>query len=284
MHWASPHPPLDDFGVPGEVSRLQTPLDGLEGQTFVVGNMENAPLPQLWESSLLARSWAINPVPVQNSYTVIGYAAYTDDLLMNYHGLTPAGTLDRLFARDPTTGQPLVDLMAIDNVQIWRHSVPDRHLENPPKGWTVANSDKYTLTWTRDSSAQALGTPTWTSPGVTAEVVKNNNDSVELLVDNPTQADGQVVLSRLAWPGYSVQGPASLADPLRGYLLRVTVPPNTNNGTVIVSFATPGLTLGYGTAAMAVILLAVAEVIRRRSRKPRVEDDRQCLTSGAATP
>lgn len=265
MRWLAPSAPLSDYGLPTRVSSMQVQLPDVKEQTFVVGDLNAAPLPDLWSEALMARSWQVNAAPVQNSYSVISYDAYTSELRMNYLGMTPGSTLETLFALDETTRIPLVDLMGIQNVQIWRNNVPGRDLTQTPPGWSVSQEGEYTVLWSRQDSLPDVGEPSYTSAGVRANVISNTSDKLVLRVTNSGPAAGSIVTSRLAWPGYTVSGPVELVDPLRGYLQRISVPVDVQNAVVTVNFTPPGVQLGGVSAALAMAILAAAEFTRRRS-------------------
>ena len=262
---------LPDFGMPAERDRLQSQLQDVSGPVFVVGNTEGAEIPGLWEESLMARLWQVNPAEVQNSYVVIGYANYVGDLGLNYLGQTPAQTLDTLFSEDPNTGQDVVDLLGIDNVQLWRNTFGDRDLSQPPPGWRVAQDGRYTVLWSRDTPRYLTGAVTYASAGVEYVMEKNVEDEAVVRVTNPGTDPGTLVFARLAWPGYRSDG-AELADPARGYLLSVQVPGGVSDRAVTVRYEPPGLRVGLMAGGTSVLILAVAEVARRRSRRKHGSD------------
>ena len=262
---------LPDFGMPAERDRLQSQLRDVSGPVFVVGNTEGAEIPGLWEESLMARLWQVNPAEVQNSYVVIGYANYVGDLGLNYLGQTPAQTLDTLFSEDPKTGQNVVDLLGIDNVQLWRNTFGDRDLNQPPPGWRVAQDGRYTVLWSRDAPRYLTGAVTYASPGVEYVMEGNLEDEAVVRVTNPGTDPGTLVFARLAWPGYRADG-AELADPARGYLLSVQVPGGVSDHAVTVRYQPPGLRIGLMAGGAALLILAGAEILRRRSKRKRGSD------------
>lgn len=263
--YITPAPFFTDFGTPAARERLQTQLATARGPVFVVGNTEGAPLPQLWEEALVARLWQVNPAAVQNSYVVIGYANYVNDLGLNYLGMTPPQTLDTLFSEDAATGAGVVDLLGIDNVQIWRHSFPDRDLADPPDGWRVAEEGQYTVLWSREEPRFLTGSVTYAGPGISYDVLTNVEDQVVVRVTNSSLIPQPMVFARLAWPGYRVSG-ATLADPVRGYLLTVEVPAGATDEEVVITYTAPGFFVGIATGGAAIVLIGVAETLRRRRR------------------
>ena len=259
---------LPDFGMPADRGRLQSQLSDVSGPVFVVGNTEGAEIPGLWDEALMARLWQVNPAAVQNSYVVIGYANYVHDLGLNYLGQTPAQALDTLFSEDPATGRPVVDLLGIDHVQLWRNTFGERDVTRPPPGWKVSQDGRYTLLWSRDSPRMLTGAVTYASPGVEYVVESNIEDKVVVRATNPGGEPGRLVFARLAWPGYNSDG-AELTDPVRGYLLSVEVPAGVRGQEITVRYEPPGLGVGLMAAGLAVLLLLGAEVLRRRARQER---------------
>jgi hypothetical protein len=105
-------------------------------------------------------------------------------------------------------------------------------------------------------------------------MVEESKRTVRLHVDSTAADGGSVVLSRLAWPGYTVDG-GTLADPLRDYLLRVDLPAGSTGTDVVVSFSPPGWTVELGalvvSVAGAVLWGAAAGLGTRRRRRRREE-------------
>lgn len=275
QRYVSPAPQLADFQLPSRISQLQDPLGNLNGQTFIIGNREGAPIPALWQETLLARTWEVNPASVQNSYSVIGFREYVERLGLNHLGETPRITLDVLFEQDPTTGEMLVDLMSIQNIQLWGNTFDGGAYPIPPEGWRVLSQGEYTQLWTRDGiPAPALGSVVYTDPGITSRTLVNNSDVVELSVTNTSDNEGRIILSRLAWPGYSANG-ARLDEPTQGFILTITVPPGVESHEVTVRFSPPGFlpSLYFGLAFYAGVGLLVLLARRRRTNAKRELED-----------
>lgn len=225
---------------PAATLAYQQAMPDAHGDGIVVGN----PLElgdALFDSTIFGNSWYLeDQVSVQNVYTPVGFATYSQDLCLLYDGRTCPELATRLFETDPTTGLPLADLLSLDTVQVLATDgvTPAQLRALPtPAGWSVSSATDASLTWTREQPTAPAGAVTWSSPGVTVVEEDHGDLDVDLSVTAPQ--GGTVVLSRLAWPGYGVRG-ASLGAPLRGYLVTLEVPASPDPQSVTLSWRPPG--------------------------------------------
>jgi hypothetical protein len=79
----------------------------------------------------------------------------------------------------------------------------------------------------------------WSSPGLDVTPLTTSAREAKLRVNAVPDQGGVVVFSRLAWPGYTVEG-GNLAEPTDGYLLTIEVPAASSPQTVTVRFSPPG--------------------------------------------
>jgi TRAP-type C4-dicarboxylate transport system permease small subunit len=81
---------------------------------------------------------------------------------------------------------------------------------------------------------------------------------------------GQVVLSRLAWPGYTVSA-GTLADPDRDYLVTVNVPADAAGTVIELDFQPPGWSVAVAAFALGMVLMVLLSVLhliqRMRNRR-----------------
>jgi hypothetical protein len=274
QHATIPQAPLPDYGLSGQRADYQEKLPDAEGDVFVVGT------PQFvrgaWNDVAYANLWYLNEASVQNVYTPLQFRAYSEQLCMTSHGASCWDAAETLFETDPETGRPLADLLGVSTVQILRRDdgeSPDPYADaTPPPGWHETTRSDVSVGWQRDEPVPGAGGITWTSDGTTVSGTEVSKTSVRFTVDEVPADGGRVVLSRLAWPGYSVQG-AALGDPLRDFLVVVELAPGSSGDEVTVSFSPPGWTvevaaLAVGTAGA--LLWSLAEVVvRRRPRRAR---------------
>lgn len=261
QHHDSPLSPMQDHHLPAAVAAYKTQLKGVTGDTVVVGNPSHegrAP----WGETLLANAWYVNDATVQNVYTVLFYRTYAEDMCITFNGGTCPGTLAKLFQRDPTTGQVIADLLSVNNIQILNPvstTTPNEPSPAaafggvPPGGWHISRQGASTVVWSRDIPVADAGAVVWASSGTRVTTVSEDNRNITLHVDSVGPDGGRVAFSRLAWPGYSVNG-ATQGPPIRDYLLNVDLPAGSAGHEVTVSFSPPGWHVEIAALALAVLL------------------------------
>lgn len=264
----SPNSPLGNFRVPSSVQALQAVGDDLPDGVMTVGDVYTLQAdPAAYEESLLANLWYATGRDVVGVYTVLPFRAFAADLCIDIRGATCPGAFEALFRTASDDPVPVADDLHLNAVIVIRgegvESAPEA-----PSGWTMA-AREFTWLYTRDTPTDRAGGVTRTSDGVSVTPVSTSDTEVSFRVDEVPSDGGDVVLSRLAWPGYSVSG-ATLSDPARGYLVNVSVSPESIGETVTVSFRPPGWTLEIAAAGFAALVAAfmIGEVyVGRRRRK-----------------
>jgi len=270
--------PLPDFEVPQAVSDLQRPLGGVDdgGATLVIGDAYAfRARPEGYKEALVANLWYVDEAEVANLYTVLPFLAYRDDVCADWRGVTCPDLYDRLFTTDGRTHEPLADLLAVDHILAIEASFPDGYPEAAP-GWHVASTGDFTRRYDRDVPLEATGGVAWTDDGLKVDVLAQDDTNIQIRIDDAPAGGGEVVFSRLAWPGYVADG-AQIADPVRGYLLTIDVPEDAVGKTITVTFRPPGWVveiLAFGGAILAAIAWLVIRLIRgRRPRALRVDHE-----------
>lgn len=271
---------------PAEVTDYQDAVPDARGDGIVVGDALALPH-DFWDETVFGNSWYLNSdAKFQNLYTPVGYEAYATEYCMLFDGRTCAGLAQKLFEVDPTTGLPLADLLSLDTVQILTdqdHSISDLEAMPVPEGWSVADTTEQSVTWTRDEQTGPAGTATWASDGVSFSQGDESNLSSTVHIDEVGPEGGTIVFSRLAWPGYTVDG-GSQGPALRGYLLTVDVPADAAGKDITVTFRPPAWKAAVGAmgAAAAITVLGTALQIARsrRSRASHVQAARSTTSAG----
>ena len=261
-----PDAPSDQRHLPHSLDGYRTQLTTARGDVMVLGQQEDAPIfdPPIVSEVLDGSMWYLNPHPVQNTYTTISHRAYYDRYCIRIHGQTCADVLETLFSTEPTTGELRVDLLRISTLLLIKDDVGDPPV---PDGWHVTTDTSRTVTWVRDGAPlPTAGGPVWSSPGTQVSLVDSSDREVELHVDQLPSSGGQVVLSRLDWPGYSTSV-GSFTDPVDDYLLTLSLPASAAGSDVLVEFDPPGWKLELACLWVALIGGLAWTVIRQRQQK-----------------
>jgi hypothetical protein len=241
-----PSSPLGNFNVPSSTSAMTAVGDELAEGIMTVGDVYSlAQNPDAYSESLVANLWYLTEKDTASVYTVLPFTAFAADLCLDLRGLTCPEALDVLF-EDPA--QPLVDDMSLNTVIV----IKGEGLESRPRpsaGWRVQDRD-YTWVLHREEPVERAGGVVRASEGVRVTTIERDDTSITIAVDGVPTGGGEVVFSRLAWPGYTTTG-GSLVDPERGYLLTLGVDEADEGSTITVQFRPPGWALEVGCAVVA---------------------------------
>lgn len=266
-----PAAPLPQFGVPGDVERLRAAQADAPGDGIVVGDVYyGGEFAESYDERLLGNLWYLSEASFSSVYTVLPFSTLVADLCMDLRGMTCAEAFTTLLSEDPDTGMPVADLMAISTIVQMKSTYPDDPVL--PDGWAVTDEGDYTRTITRTDPIPGAGGVAWTGSGTAVTVRAYEERELTFTVD-AVGDDGRVVLSRLPWPGYRVEGAAQV-DPVRGWLLTVDVSDAAPGDTVTVRFSPPGATVEI-TAFVAAMAVGVGWCVawfvlrRRQSRRSR---------------
>lgn len=264
---AFPRSPLPGLGVTPSVSALaDTVPDGVD-DAIVVGNIYAGwQDPATYSERLVGNQWYFADTRVSSLYTVLPFAAYTNDLCADLRGSTCPEALDTLWEIDPTTGREVAELLGVNTLVVMKSSFPDG-LPLLSPGWTITADRDYTWVVQRNAAVAPAGGVVWSDAGTEVTVQESSDAEVSFVVDG-VGADASVVLGRLAWPGYTVDG-AALSDPTRGYLLTVDLSDAQPGEVVTVRFRPPGWTVEIAALAIALGALVawpVSTIVLRRRR------------------
>lgn len=241
QHAAFPEAPSPERNLPSSAADYRRPLATARGDVMVVGDVSSLLEADASANAdfLAGSAWYLNPHPVRNTYTTINHRGYRTAFDVGYEGSTSPEVLDGLLSREPTTGLPRVDLLAVSTLLFVRQDFPAGRLADPPSGWQVSETTAHAVTWVRNQPLPGAGRPVWTSPGTVVSAVSADDRTTRFRLDAAPPAGGRVTVATLDWPGYRTDVGA-IGEPLDGYLLTVDVPAEAVGRTVTVQFAPPG--------------------------------------------
>jgi hypothetical protein len=237
----------------------------------------------------MANTWYLSEASVINRYQLVGFTQYNRTLCLRYLGGTCPELLDDLFEKRPGTGKMLVDELSVDNIQILKKSFEgdqrpsaannyvgrsgSLEIPRPPEGWSVVSDDDEIELWSRDVPLDSAGGVVWTSGDTKLTELSRTDTEVRLRVDEVPQGGGKAALSRLPWPGYTVQN-GTMGEPLDGFLLTVDIPADSVGRTIAVSFTPPGWAAGVSAwllGTLGTLMWAALEGLKfwRRRRQER---------------
>lgn len=259
-----PATPLPKFGVPDSVSRMSAVLADTEGDAIVVGDIyADGGTAASFDERLMGNLWYLSPAKVGSLYTVLPYSNFSNDLCSDLRGSTCEDALDTLWSRDRETRMPVADLMGVSTIVAMKATFPDPDLI--PAGWHLAFDGDYTWRFERDEPIEGAGGVVFTGEGTDVTTLEHTDTSVTLSVD-AVGDDGRIVLSRLDYPGYTVDG-AQHVDPVRGWLLTVDATGLEPGDVITVTFRPPGFAIMLATYGLAALLLVGWLIVRLRARR-----------------
>lgn len=267
----NPQPGAADRHLPAARAQYDGRIPTARGDVMVLGDPTTRVVkdPTIADDLLIGSAWLLAPTDVQNGYTTINHRAFHSRFCRRFNGGTCSKALSAVLATEPTTGRPWVDLLSVSTLVLFRPSFPTTDLTRPPAGWSTSEVTEHTVVWTRDTPLPTAGGIVATTPGTAVTEELSGDREVRLRVTAVGSGGGTVTLSRLAWPGYSVEG-AELAAPLRKTLVRVALPAGSAGSTVTVRWNPPGWTLeltALATALVAGTAWAVLAALGGRRRR-----------------
>lgn len=259
-----PYTPLPKFGVPDSVARMQSILPDSPDDAIVVGDIyAHGGLDASFDERLMGNLWYLSPTRVSSLYTVLPYSTFSKDLCMDLRGATCADALDTLWTRDAETGLPVADLMGVSTILAIKDTFPEAPV--PPDGWRLVSEGEFTWLFERDEPVPGAGGVAWTGRGTSVTVVDVSETAVSFRVDEIGD-DARVVLARLDYPGYTIDG-AEHADPVREWLLTVDASDARPGDVITVSFRPPGLPLMIAASALCAVILVAWPILQHRWRR-----------------
>lgn len=239
------------------------------GRVFQVGDVAalaptDIPDPA-WRDLLFGSVLHSAGVDSVNAYTGINYADFARQLCLKFDGSTPcANELFRLTSPAPDTQVPWYDALQLDTIVVQDDAGFGDVRAALPAEWDVRDEGRVTVA-RRDQQPRWPGSRlVATAPGVAVAPGAASEGNTDRFTYT---GSGPVVLSRLAWPGWSAQvdGTPVPTGATEGGLLTLDLPPSTDPARVDVQWTTPGTVPGLVMLA-AGVLLALAQGVRALRR------------------
>ncbi|WJL95102.1 hypothetical protein QSU92_14275 [Microbacterium sp. ET2] len=258
-----PATPLPKFAVPDSVSRMSAVVSDAPGDAIVVGDIyADGGREASFDERLLGNLWYLSPAHVGSLYTVLPYSRFSNDLCSDLRGSTCDEALETLWSTDPDTGLPVADLMGVSTIIAMKETFP--RAPDAPAGWRIVDDGDFTWRLERSQPIPGAGGVVYTGTGTEVTTIAQSDTAVTLRVDDVGD-DGRIVLSRLDYPGYSVDG-AGFDQPVRGWLLTVDASGAAPGDVITVRFRPPGFGAMIAAYILCAALVAGWMVVRFRQR------------------
>lgn len=261
---AAPLSPLPNFSVTSSRAQLENTLPDAPDGIMAVGDVfEAEDDPAIYDEVLLGNLWFVSGHVSPSSYTVLPFSEYRARLCLGHKGESCSAAFRELFSPvEGTAGTPLADVMGLNTVIVMQSEF--RIAPTAPAGWSRIDGEK-TWRYQRDEVVPTAGGVGYVPEGTRISDVDYTTTSVTFTVDAVAADDPEIVLSRLAYPGYRVDG-AEQGEPREGFLLTADLS-GTEGSSVTIDFRPPGwlVILPAGVLAVALGLgWSLFTVIRRR--------------------
>ena len=253
--WYQVHPvTFPDYGMPNTKQEILSASKNFKGDVAVLGTPKNG------SDTVIGNDLYISKTPSINVYTPVGFGAFSNDLRGVDATFIGTSQYEKLFSIDESTSKKLIDLLSIDTLQVYKDNDSRQLYKNvvkkhhAPTGWHLDTYDSDMFILQRDKMTGKAGGVVWSSAPV--EQLKNSTYTVKVKVP-ASESKTKVVLSRMAWPGYSVSKNATIAKPHRGYLLTLSVDPSPKSKVVTVKFVAPGYDVSVLALKIAAAFVAI---------------------------
>nr|WP_198429074.1 hypothetical protein [Nocardia bovistercoris] len=206
-----------------------------------------------------------------NGYTPTGHFYFGELTCMRWDSSVCPDAYRRMFAPEPTTGKPLVDLMKLDRVVLQRALFPDAVNQPAPEGWKWVDypgHTRYIAVLERENG------PVSTVDGRVSDT--KNVDAVSLSETDTTSRvrvtsvdGGRVVFARLGWPGYraTLNGKPVEFTTIAKSFVAVNIPAGTQNAELVLTWRPPGWKIGIATLAAGLLGIGLLQWLHIRSRR-----------------
>lgn len=261
---AHPAAPRD---VPISAAVLERNGAELEGTTLIVSDPGVAVPPVVRDGDLVYGHMVSVAMPEKgiNRYTGLGFEKFASALCMDYRGGVCPKALDRLWKEPEGADVPLVDALGIDTLVI-ADTFAEVSADELPDGWRIDRADDVRTVLVRTVDLPKIGTVSAASQHIEPLSADVSDDGLRERI-HVRSGGGEVVLRRLAWPGYQVRVDGEIVETSVGPagLLEFEVP--AGDHTIDVAYHTPGLMPGAIVAALGAIAGVALVIYQRVGRK-----------------
>ncbi|WP_280333218.1 hypothetical protein [Nocardia wallacei] len=213
-----------------------------------------------------------------NGYTPTGHYYFGEMLCMRWDSSVCPDAYRRMFAPEPSTGRPLVDLMLVDRVVLQRALFPGARDQPAPEGWRWVDypgHERYIDVLERSGGpVSTVNGRVADTRNVTAASLSESDTTSRVRVTSDT--GGRVVFARLGWPGYRVtlDGKPLPFTTVAKSFVAVDIPAGTRDAELNLTWRPPGWKIGAAALAAGVLgtgLLQWLYVRGRRADEPEGE-------------
>ncbi|MBF6329843.1 hypothetical protein [Nocardia transvalensis] len=206
-----------------------------------------------------------------NGYTPTGYYYFGEMLCMRWDSSVCPDAYRRMFAPEPTTGRPLVDLMKVDRVVLQRALYPDARNQPAPEGWKWVDypgHERYIAVLERvNGPISTVNGRVAVAKDVTATSVTETDTNSRVRVSSAS--GGRVVFARLGWPGYRVtlNGKPIPFTTVAKSFVAVDIPAGTRDADLELTWRPPGWKIGTATLLAGLAGIGVLQWMFVRARR-----------------
>jgi hypothetical protein len=240
-----------------------------KGSVAVFGNFGNGISTP--ENYLFSNYWYVPNISTINGYSPTSYASFANFFGIETHGIASSNSSGRMFSINKRFSKSYADLLAIDNVLIFKNADIDENfyeqiVNSPPVGWYVKNQTSERVLLSRQSPIEQVGGITAESPDAKITQIKNTNRSVTFRVVSSQASDVKVAFSRIAWPGYTISD-GKLNNPVNGFLVNATISKKDFGKIITLTFNPPFYNAGRLFILLSILVALVTGIFEVRQRK-----------------
>ncbi len=262
-----PHPDPELAATPSNTNQLNAQVHKYRGTVLQLAGRDLADNEEIRSGTFLFGNeiMGTDVISSVNRYSGISFSTLNNALCMDYRGAVCRELYQALWQPvNENIPIPLIDYLGIDTLVIQHDLVPAARTDPPAPGWRVAERDDDRTVLLREEPLPLPGRVTFASPGVEVLASEASAQSETVQV---TGTGGDIVFTRLAWPGYTATVNGAAVEAVAGWhgLLTVTVPPGPVE--LHIEYRVPGQRLGTAAFALASVIAfgqGVTVAVRRR--------------------